>query len=64
MALCGRADVAFEFFTKLGVEYWAFHDIDLAPEGSNMHEVSAALVSLSISDAVDVTCRFWGTGVR
>jgi hypothetical protein len=37
--LSGSVDVAFEFFQKLGVEYWAFHDIDLAPEGNNMAEV-------------------------
>jgi len=27
-----RIDVAFEFFTKLGVEYYTFHDFDVAPE--------------------------------
>jgi xylose isomerase len=26
-------DAAFEFFTKLGVDYWCFHDRDIAPEG-------------------------------
>ncbi|MGE8215458.1 MAG: xylose isomerase, partial [Stenotrophomonas maltophilia] len=24
-----KVDAAFEFFTKLGVPYWCFHDIDL-----------------------------------
>jgi len=33
-----RVDVAFEFFTKLGVEYYAWHDIDIAPEGATMAE--------------------------
>jgi len=33
-----RVDVAFEFFTKLGVDYYAFHDIDIAPEGNSMSE--------------------------
>ncbi|MEO6185255.1 MAG: xylose isomerase [Steroidobacteraceae bacterium] len=28
----GRVDAAFEFFTKLGVPYYCFHDIDLAPD--------------------------------
>jgi xylose isomerase len=28
-------DAAFEFFTKLGVDYWCFHDRDIAPEGEN-----------------------------
>ena len=33
-----RLDAAFEFFTKLGVEYYCFHDRDLAPEGNNVNE--------------------------
>ena len=28
-------DAAFEFFTKLGVDYWCFHDRDISPEGAN-----------------------------
>jgi xylose isomerase len=28
-------DAAFEFFTKLDVDYWAFHDRDIAPEGDS-----------------------------
>jgi len=31
-------DAAFEFFTKLGVEYWCFHDRDIAPEGADFAE--------------------------
>ncbi len=27
---------AFEFTTKLGVPFWAFHDRDIAPEGSSL----------------------------
>ena len=33
-----KADVAFEFFSKLGVPYYSFHDIDVAPEGANYAE--------------------------
>jgi len=33
-----RLDAAFEFFTKLGVEYYCFHDRDIAPEGSTVAE--------------------------
>lgn len=33
-----RADVAFELFTKLGVEYYCFHDFDVAPEGDTLEE--------------------------
>ena len=29
-----RLDAAFEFFTKLGVPYYCFHDLDMAPKGS------------------------------
>ena len=31
-------DAAFEFFSKLGVRYWCFHDRDIAPEGATMRE--------------------------
>ena len=33
-----KLDAAFEFFTKLGVEYYCFHDRDMAPEGSTPAE--------------------------
>ena len=33
-----RLDAAFEFFSKLGVDYYCFHDRDLAPEGNNPTE--------------------------
>ncbi|MEP1447621.1 MAG: xylose isomerase [Paraglaciecola sp.] len=33
-----KADVAFEFFTKLGIPYYSFHDIDVAPEGNSIKE--------------------------
>ena len=33
-----RVDAAFEFFDKLGVKYYAFHDIDIAPEGETLAE--------------------------
>lgn len=31
-------DAAFEFFQKLGIDYYCFHDRDLAPEGSTFSE--------------------------
>ena len=31
-----KVDAAFEFFTKLGVPYWCFHDIDLAPDADDI----------------------------
>jgi xylose isomerase len=33
-----RIDVAFEFITKLGVDYYTFHDFDVAPEGDSLPE--------------------------
>lgn len=37
---CNRARVAFEFFEKLDVPYYAFHDRDVAPEGSSLAETN------------------------
>ena len=33
-----KADIAFEFFTKLGIPYYCFHDVDVAPEGNSFKE--------------------------
>ncbi|XP_060717518.1 E3 ubiquitin-protein ligase RNF144B isoform X2 [Tachysurus vachellii] len=33
-----RLSAAFEFFTKLGVKYYTFHDRDMAPEGRTLEE--------------------------
>jgi xylose isomerase len=33
-----KADVAFEFFSKLGMPYYSFHDIDVAPEGDSLKD--------------------------
>jgi len=33
-----RLRAGFEFFQKLGVKYWTFHDRDIAPEGDNLAE--------------------------
>ena len=37
-AAVDRLDAAFEFFTKLGVPFYCFHDRDIAPEGSSVEE--------------------------
>lgn len=34
---------AFEFFTKLGVDYYCFHDRDIAPEASTLKETNRRL---------------------
>ncbi|KAL8582164.1 hypothetical protein ACOMHN_004083 [Nucella lapillus] len=33
-----RLRAGFEFFSKLGVKYWTFHDRDIAPEGDNLKQ--------------------------
>jgi len=46
----GRIDAAFEFFSKLGVPYYCFHDIDLAPDAEDIGEYEnnlAHMVSLA-----------------
>lgn len=37
-----RANAAFELFTKLGVEYYTFHDRDVSPERSTLDKTNAA----------------------
>jgi xylose isomerase len=36
-----RVDVAFEFMTKLGSEFYCFHDRDVAPEGPTLKQANA-----------------------
>uniref|UniRef100_A0A7S2T0R9 Xylose isomerase n=1 Tax=Chloropicon primus TaxID=1764295 RepID=A0A7S2T0R9_9CHLO len=38
-----RLRAIFEFLDKLGVEYWCFHDRDIAPEGQTLQETKANL---------------------
>ncbi|WP_022868959.1 xylose isomerase [Schaalia vaccimaxillae] len=38
-----KVEYAFEFFEKLGVEYFCFHDRDIAPEGDTLRETNANL---------------------
>lgn len=33
-----KAEAAFEFFSKLGIDYYSFHDTDVAPEGASLKE--------------------------
>lgn len=33
-----KADVAFDFFAKLGAPYYCFHDVDVAPEGDTIKD--------------------------
>lgn len=36
-------EAAFELFTKLGVNFWCFHDRDIAPEADNLAETNKRL---------------------
>jgi xylose isomerase len=58
-------DAAFEFFTKLGVDYWCFHDRDIAPEGSDFEATTN-----NLNEIVEIAARkqeetgvklLWGT---
>jgi xylose isomerase len=60
-----RADVFFEFLEKMGIEFYCFHDRDVAPELNNfskstaaLHEVAAHLGELQQSTGKKL---LWGT---
>jgi len=40
-----RMDAAFEFFTKMGIPYWCFHDTDIAEDGS-VQEIEERLAEI------------------
>ena len=46
-----KLDAAFDFFARLGLPYWTFHDRDVAPEGANLRETNAILDALLESAA-------------
>lgn len=60
-----KLDAAFEFFTKLGVPYYCFHDRDIAPEGESVAESEANLrhmVQLAAERQKETGMRLlWGT---
>jgi xylose isomerase len=41
-----KQDAAFEFFTKLGVPFYCFHDRDMAPEGGSVVESEQNLAAM------------------
>ncbi|MDR0323317.1 MAG: xylose isomerase, partial [Treponema sp.] len=60
-----KQDAAFEFFTKLGVGFYCFHDRDMAPEGATPVESEKNLQTLvqkakKLQDATGVKL-LWGT---
>lgn len=58
-------DAAFEFFTKLGVQYWCFHDRDIAPEAETLAETNKrldAVVALAKKKQKETGVKLlWGT---
>ncbi|GLS25283.1 xylose isomerase [Marinibactrum halimedae] len=60
-----KIDAAFEFFSKLGVPYYCFHDRDMAPEGASVAESEDNLQTLVAAakerqDATGIKL-LWGT---
>ncbi|WP_244672229.1 xylose isomerase, partial [Xanthomonas phaseoli] len=60
-----KADAAFEFFTKLGVPYYCFHDIDLSPDADDIGEYEKNLkhmVGIAKQRQADTGVKLlWGT---
>ncbi|MFI3142221.1 MAG: xylose isomerase [Clostridia bacterium] len=60
-----KVDAGFEFMSKLGMEYFCFHDVDIVPEGATIAETNARLDE--ISDYIKVKMQetgikcLWGT---
>ncbi|MHC4166181.1 MAG: xylose isomerase [Planctomycetota bacterium] len=58
-------DAAFEFFTKLGVGFWCFHDRDIAPEADDLAETNKRLdkiVAKAKKLQADTSIKLlWGT---
>ena len=60
-----RADLGFELMSKLGVEYFCFHDLDIAPEGDSLEEKNAFLDEMvtyieTLMAKTGIKC-LWGT---
>ncbi|HJS16667.1 MAG TPA: xylose isomerase, partial [Rheinheimera sp.] len=60
-----KADVAFEFFSKLSIPYYCFHDIDVSPEGNSIKEYInnfAAMVDVLEQKQAETGVKLlWGT---
>jgi xylose isomerase len=60
-----RINAAFEFFHKLQVKHWTFHDRDIAPEGADLKETEKNLDEV-VDEAVKLQAKYgikalWGT---
>lgn len=63
-----RVEASFEFFQKLGVEYFCFHDMDVAPYGETLEEFFKNLDTITdlIKEKMDQTGikLLWNTADR
>lgn len=60
-----RADLGFELMSKLGIDYFCFHDLDIAPEGDSLKEKNANLDEMvayieTLMTRTGIKC-LWGT---
>lgn len=60
-----RADIGFELMSKLGIDYFCFHDLDVAPEGNSLKEKQDNLDEMvvyiqGLMEKTDIKC-LWGT---
>lgn len=55
-----KLDNAFDFFARLGLPFWCFHDRDVAPEGATLRE-SNALLNAVLERAAD---KMHDSGIR
>ncbi len=60
-----KADAAFEFITKMGFDYYCFHDVDLVSEGNSLAdlETNLALITEYVKEkqAASGVKLLWGT---
>jgi xylose isomerase len=60
-----KMDAAFEFFSKLGIPFWCFHDNDIAPAGATFAETRnnlAEMVSYAEEHMTNTGVKLlWGT---
>ncbi|MFW6035328.1 MAG: xylose isomerase [Halothermotrichaceae bacterium] len=60
-----KVEAAFEFMNKIGIEYFCFHDADIAPQGNTLSEFQKNLdeIAALIKEKMDETGKklLWGT---
>ncbi len=60
-----KMDAAFEFFSKLGIPFWCFHDVDIAPAGETFAQTVSnldAMVGYAESKMAETGVKLlWGT---